>query len=139
MPDSPRPLIELKNVSKAFGLLKVLDRVSLNIETGRSIVIIGASGTGKSVLLKHIVGLLTPDRGEVWFDGKRIDNMSQRDLMKVRQRIGFLFQMGALFDSINVGENIAFPLREHTGKSASEITSVGNALSVKVAVVCPAP
>ena len=118
------PLIELKKVSKSYGWLKVLDEVSLSIDAGESIVVIGASGTGKSVLLKHIVGLLTPDSGEVWFDGQRIDTMSQRMLMDVRQRFGFLFQMGALFDSLNVRDNIAFPLREHTRKPENEIVRI---------------
>src|SRR2546430_1989319 len=117
-------LIELKNLSKSFGRLVVLNGVSLSIEEGQSLVIIGASGTGKSVLLKHIVGLLKPDEGEVWFDGTRIDTMGERDLMKVRQRFGFLFQMGALFDSLNVGDNIAFPLREHTHKPEPEIAKL---------------
>src|SRR2546423_14697090 len=85
------PLIELRNVSKTFGWLQVLRRVSLSIEAGESLVVIGASGTGKSVLLKHIVGLLKPDAGEVWFDGKRIDDLTERSLMAVRQRMGFLF------------------------------------------------
>jgi phospholipid/cholesterol/gamma-HCH transport system ATP-binding protein len=117
-------LIELKNLHKSFGWLTVLNGVSLSIESGESIVVIGASGTGKSVLLKHIVGLLTPDQGEVWFDGRRIDTLPQRPLMEVRKRFGFLFQMGALFDSMNVGENIGFPLREHTRKSESEIKQI---------------
>src|SRR5947209_19541173 len=115
------PLIELRKVSKSFGRLVVLDEIDLGIEEGQSLVVIGASGTGKSVLLKHIVGLLKPDEGEVWFDGNRIDTMPDRQLMEVRQRIGFLFQMSALFDSLNVGDNIAFPLREHTSKSNEEI------------------
>ena len=114
-------LIEIKNVSKRFGPLTVLDHVSLAIPAGQSVVIIGASGTGKSVLLKHIVGLLKPDSGEIWFDGKRIDELSQAELMKARTRIGFLFQMSALFDSLTVGENIAFPMREHTKKTNDEI------------------
>jgi phospholipid/cholesterol/gamma-HCH transport system ATP-binding protein len=117
-------LIELKNLHKSFGWLTVLNGVSLSIESGESIVVIGASGSGKSVLLKHIVGLLTPDRGEVWFDGQRIDTLPQRRLMDVRKRFGFLFQMSALFDSMNVGENIGFPLREHTRKSDSEIKQI---------------
>src|SRR4051794_18278159 len=108
------PLIELRSVSKKFGRLVVLSRLTLNIEKGESLVVIGASGTGKSVMLKHIVGLLKPDFGEVWFDGKRIDDLPERQLMKIRQRFGFLFQMGALFDSLNTEENIAFPLVEHT-------------------------
>src|SRR3954454_2454459 len=117
-------LIELRHVSKRFGWLVVLDDVSLSIEAGKAIVIIGASGTGKSVLLKHIVGLLKPDKGEVWFDGQRIDELPERKLMDVRQRFGFLFQMGALFDSQTVLDNVAFPLVEHTKKSAEEITRI---------------
>ena len=115
------PLIQLKNVHKRFGPLVVLDGVTLDVEMGKCLVVIGASGTGKSVLLKHIVGLLRPDRGEVWFDGKRVDNLFERDFMLVRRRIGFLFQQSALFDSINVADNVAFPLVEHSDKLAGEI------------------
>jgi phospholipid/cholesterol/gamma-HCH transport system ATP-binding protein len=107
---SSEALIDLRHLRKSFGWLKVLDDVSLQIKSGDSVVVIGASGTGKSVLLKHIVGLLTPDEGEVWFDKQRIDTMAERKLMEIRKRIGFLFQMGALFDSMNVGQNIGFPL-----------------------------
>jgi phospholipid/cholesterol/gamma-HCH transport system ATP-binding protein len=117
-------LIELKKVSKRFGRLVVLDELDLSISDGESLTVIGASGTGKSVLLKHIVGLLRPDTGEVWFDGRRVDTMSERELMDVRQRFGFLFQMGALFDSLTVGENIAFPLVEHTRKRPEEIARI---------------
>ncbi|MDB5323156.1 MAG: putative transporter ATP-binding protein [Phycisphaerales bacterium] len=117
-------LIELKHLSKAFGHLVVLKELDLNIEAGQSLVIIGASGTGKSVLLKHIVGLLRPDGGEIWFDGNRVDQMPETDLMDVRKRFGFLFQGGALFDSLDVCDNIAFPLVEHTRKSAAEIRQV---------------
>jgi len=117
-------LIELRKVSKRFGRLVVLNEVDLSIEEGQSVVIIGASGTGKSVLLKHIVGLLKPDRGEVWYDGKRIDQLSERDLVAIRIHFGFLFQMGALFDSMTVEQNIAFPLVEHTKKSREEIDKV---------------
>ena len=117
-------LIDLKHLSKAFGPLVVLDGLDLSIEVGQSLVVIGASGTGKSVLLKHIVGLLKPDAGEVWFDGVRVDTIPDRQLMDLRQRFGFLFQMGALFDSLTVGENLAFPLVEHTKKSPSEIKRI---------------
>src|SRR3954452_9423241 len=117
-------LIELRHVSKRFGRLVVLDDLSLSIEAGKCIVVIGASGTGKSVMLKHIVGLLEPDSGEVWFDGKRIDTLAERELIPVRQQIGFLFQMGALFDSLNVEDNIAFPLLEHTRKTPAEVSEV---------------
>ena len=117
-------LIELRHISKSFGNLVVLDDVSLSIEGGKSIVIIGPSGTGKSVLLKHIVGLLKPDAGEVWFDGQRIDDLNEPELMKIRQRFGFLFQMGALFDSQTVAENVAFPLFEHSKKTPMEIAKI---------------
>jgi phospholipid/cholesterol/gamma-HCH transport system ATP-binding protein len=119
-------LIELKHLSKSFGRLVVLRDVSLSIESGHVLVVIGASGTGKSVLLKHIVGLLKPDRGEVWFDGQRIDNLPERELADVRQNFGFLFQMGALFDSINVLENVAFPIVEHTKRPREEIQAIAN-------------
>src|SRR5437764_4184875 len=114
-------LIELRKISKRFARHIVLRKISLDIEAGRCIVVIGASGTGKSVLLKHIVGLLKPDNGEVWFDGQRIDNLPERRLADVRQRFGFLFQMGALFDSMTVAENVGFPILEHTAKSKEEI------------------
>jgi phospholipid/cholesterol/gamma-HCH transport system ATP-binding protein len=118
------PLIELKNISKRFGRLVVLHDLNLSIEAGHCIVVIGASGTGKSVLLKHIVGLLRPDNGEVWFDGKRIDELPERDLVSVRRRFGFLFQMGALFDSLTVAENIAFPINEHSQKPREEVNRI---------------
>jgi phospholipid/cholesterol/gamma-HCH transport system ATP-binding protein len=114
-------LIDLRHLSKRFGSLVVLRDVTLAIEAGTCVVVIGASGTGKSVLLKHIVGLLKPDGGEVWFDGQRVDILPERKLMVVRQRFGFLFQMGALFDSMTVADNVAFPLVEHTQKSPQEI------------------
>lgn len=115
------PFLELKGIHKRFGSLVVLDGVDLQVPRGQSLVIIGGSGSGKSVLLKHIVGLLRPDRGEVWFDGQRIDHLPERRLMEVRRRVGFLFQMGALFDSETVGENIAFPLTEHTDRDPGQI------------------
>jgi phospholipid/cholesterol/gamma-HCH transport system ATP-binding protein len=118
------PLIELKRVSKRFGHQTVLQNLSLSIEAGKCLVVIGASGTGKSVLLKHIVGLLRPDGGEVWFEGKRIDNLAERDLVAVRTRFGFLFQMGALFDSLTVADNVGFPIIEHTHKPAEEVRSI---------------
>ena len=106
------PIIELRRVSKAFGRQRVLDDVDLNIERGKTTVIIGRSGTGKSVLLKHIVGLLRPDRGEVYFEGQRIDQLSEHALTPVRQQISFVFQLNALFDSMNVIDNVAFPMLE---------------------------
>jgi phospholipid/cholesterol/gamma-HCH transport system ATP-binding protein len=114
-------LIRLVNLHKSFGRLVVLDGIDLEINEGDTLVILGASGSGKSVLLKHIVGLLKPDRGEVWFEGERIDRLKDRELMKVRTKFGFLFQMGALFDSLTNLQNVAFPLTEHTDLPADEI------------------
>jgi phospholipid/cholesterol/gamma-HCH transport system ATP-binding protein len=119
-----RPIIELRNVSKRFGALQVLDGVDLSLRRGETTVVIGESGTGKSVLLKHIVGLLHPDSGEIWFDGQRIDTMNEQALVPIRRRMGFLFQMGALFDSMTVGENVGFPLEEHSRLKPGEIQSV---------------
>ena len=120
----PNPLVEFKNVKKRFAHLVVLDGVSVEVQRGESVVVIGASGSGKSVLLKHIVGLLRPDDGEVFFDGLRIDPLPEKEVMPIRRRCGFLFQMGALFDSLTVGENVAFPLQEHTRKSKEEIGQI---------------
>ncbi len=117
-------LIELRHVHKKFGRQVVLDGVTLEVNQGESLVIIGASGSGKSVMLKHMVGLLKPDSGQVFYGGQRIDDLSERKLMEVRMHFGFLFQWGALFDSLPVGENIAFPLREHTTKSPKEIREI---------------
>ena len=117
-------LIELKNLCKRFGKLVVLNDLNLSINEGECLVIIGASGSGKSVMLKHIVGLMQPDSGEVWYANKRIDTMKIFDLMDIRSDFGFLFQMGALFDSLTVGENIAFPIIEHTRKSGAEVDEI---------------
>ncbi|HTW95543.1 MAG TPA: ABC transporter ATP-binding protein [Tepidisphaeraceae bacterium] len=117
-------LIELRHVTKRFGRLLVLNNLDFNVEAGTSVVVIGGSGSGKSVLLKHIVGLLRPDAGEAWFSGQRIDNLNEYRLSDIRQRFGFLFQMGALFDSMSVEENIAFPLVEHTRKKPEEIAFI---------------
>lgn len=108
------PLVELRDVTKSFGERRVLDRVCLSVPRGKSLCILGRSGTGKSVTLKHIVGLVRPDEGRVFVDGEDITSMTSRDLSRVRKQIGFLFQNAALFDSIPVGENVAFPLRRHT-------------------------
>jgi phospholipid/cholesterol/gamma-HCH transport system ATP-binding protein len=104
----------------------------LSIEAGQCVVIIGASGSGKSVILKHIVGLLRPDTGEVFFKSQRIDKLTERNIMEIRKHFGFLFQMGALFDSLNVFDNVAFPLVEHTKKSPEE---VGRIVAEKLAMV----
>jgi phospholipid/cholesterol/gamma-HCH transport system ATP-binding protein len=110
--DVTDPIIELRRVSKSFGQQRVLADVDLRIERGKSTVIIGRSGTGKSVLLKHIVGLLRPDVGEVYFEGQRIDGLSERALTPVRRQISFVFQLNALFDSLTVAENVGFIMTE---------------------------
>jgi len=112
--DDQQPVIELRRVSKSFGRQHVLDDIDLKIERGKTTVIIGRSGTGKSVLLRHIVGLLRPDRGEVYFEGQRIDRLGERALVPIRRQISFVFQLNALFDSMTVLENVAFPMKEST-------------------------
>ena len=116
-------IIALKNVTKKFGDNVVLDDVSLSIEKGKTTVIIGPSGCGKTVLIKHLIVLLRPSSGEVYFKNRRIDNLSESELSKIRTHYGFLFQAGALFDSLSVAENILFPIRQHykiTDKSGVE-------------------
>lgn len=95
--------------------------MSLSVDAGRSVCILGRSGTGKSVTLKHIVGLIHPDAGRVLVEGQDMARLSAREISQVRQRIGFLFQNAALFDSISVGENVAFPIRRHTNRPDAEI------------------
>jgi phospholipid/cholesterol/gamma-HCH transport system ATP-binding protein len=111
-PTDDQPIIRLEKVQKSFGRLVVLDGVDLAIQPGKTTVVIGPSGCGKSVLLKHIVGLLKPDRGKVFFGNWEISAMSERQLVPIRRQMGFLFQGGALFDSMTVQENIRFPLIE---------------------------
>lgn len=113
-------IIRFVNVHKRFGQQHVLDGLTVDIPTGLTTVVMGPSGCGKSVMLKHIVGLLRPDAGEVYFDGERIDRLKEREFRRVRLQIGLLFQMAALFDSMNVLQNIEFPLVEHTGLTAPE-------------------
>jgi phospholipid/cholesterol/gamma-HCH transport system ATP-binding protein len=114
------PVIRLKNLKKSFGKQVVLDGVSIDFPRGKTTVIMGPSGCGKSVTLKHIVGLLHPDAGEVWFEDTRVDHLRERELASVRLQIGFLFQLSALFDSMTVGENLEFPLIEHTDFSPAQ-------------------
>ncbi len=114
-------MIEIKNLRKSFNGFEVLKGVNLTIPSDKITFIMGQSGTGKSVLLKHIVGLIKPDSGEIWFEGKDITKLSEKELEKVRRKIGFLFQEGALFDSMTVEENVAFPLIEHFKMSKKEI------------------
>jgi phospholipid/cholesterol/gamma-HCH transport system ATP-binding protein len=113
--------VRLEGVSKAFGTRRVLDDVSFEVPAGCGFIILGRSGTGKSVTLRHIVRLVMPDRGKVFVGADEISGLSGAELSRVRQKIGFLFQNAALFDSISVGENVAFPLRRHTRLSDREI------------------
>ncbi|MHC4696118.1 MAG: ABC transporter ATP-binding protein [Planctomycetota bacterium] len=115
------PLVRLVDVHKRFGDLIVLDGIDLTLRTGETTVVIGESGVGKSVILKHIVRLLRPDSGEVHYRDQRIDRLPERKLAALRPRFGFLFQLNALFDSMNVEDNVAFPIREHTRRSRGEI------------------
>jgi phospholipid/cholesterol/gamma-HCH transport system ATP-binding protein len=116
--------VEIRDLHKAFGNNQVLKGVDLTIERGRITTIIGGSGSGKSVLIKHIIGLLKPDRGAVIVDGEDITQMTETTLTRVRAKFGMLFQHSALFDSMNVAANIAFPLKEHSKLSRAEINDI---------------
>lgn len=118
-----RPVIRLERVSKAFAGQPVLTALSLDVHRGQALVVLGRSGTGKSVMLKHIVGLVRPDAGKVYVEDDEVSALPASDLARVRTRIGFLFQNAALFDSISVGENVEFPLRRHTHLSSSAIVA----------------
>jgi phospholipid/cholesterol/gamma-HCH transport system ATP-binding protein len=117
-------IISLRGVTKSFGSHTVLKDISFDVPKGRITAIMGPSGTGKSVLLKNIIGLLRPDAGEIWVDGEQTVGMSEKDLYRVRRKFGVLFQDGALFGSMDLYDNIAFPLREHTRKSEREIRDI---------------
>jgi phospholipid/cholesterol/gamma-HCH transport system ATP-binding protein len=113
--------VRLEHVTKAFGSRTVLDDVSFEVAANTGFIILGRSGTGKSVMLRHIIGLLRPDQGRVFVEGAEISALQGAPLSAVRKKIGFLFQNAALFDSISVGENVAFPLRRHTKLPDAEI------------------
>ncbi len=117
-------VISLRGVTKSFGSHTVLRDISFDIPRGKITAVMGPSGTGKSVLLKNIIGLLRPDAGEIWVDGEETVAMGERDLYRVRRKFGVLFQDGALFGSMNMFDNIAFPLREHTRKTEKEIREI---------------
>jgi phospholipid/cholesterol/gamma-HCH transport system ATP-binding protein len=126
-----KPILRLIGVEKKLGRQKVLKGVNLEIAQGERMVIIGRSGGGKSVLLKHIIGLMRPDAGEVWFRDRELSRLSEEQLVPLRKETGMLFQNGALFDSLSVGENVAFPLREKGQKDESVIRSeVSRALKI---------
>lgn len=117
----PVVAIRLDHVSKAFNGRAVLDDVSLDVAAGTAFCLLGRSGTGKSVLLRHIIGLVAPDSGHVLVEGHDVTRLSSEALASVRKRMGFLFQNAALFDSLSVRENVAFPLRRHTDLSETDI------------------
>ncbi len=117
------PIVRLVGVEKKLGRQKVLKGVNLEVRAGENMVIIGRSGGGKSVLLKHILGLMQPDAGEVWFRDQNLVKLSEEQLVPLRKETGMLFQNGALFDSLTVGENVAFPLRERGNVNDAEIRS----------------
>ncbi|MEO6567022.1 MAG: ABC transporter ATP-binding protein [Casimicrobiaceae bacterium] len=114
-------MIQLKDVYKSFGPKRVLDGFTLDVPDGETTVIIGYSGTGKSVAIKHIVGLLEPDSGEVWVDGQNVPELPRRELYMLRSRIGYVFQFAALFDSFTIGENVAMGLRKQGELDDKEI------------------
>jgi phospholipid/cholesterol/gamma-HCH transport system ATP-binding protein len=114
-------MIEVRQLKKNFGPQPVLDGVDMRIENGESVAIVGRSGGGKSVLLKHLIGLLQPDAGEVLVDGENITHMDERQLLRVREKFGMVFQGAALFDSMTVAENVAFPLERTRKFTPAEI------------------
>jgi phospholipid/cholesterol/gamma-HCH transport system ATP-binding protein len=114
-------MIDVRNLTKSFGSQLILNGLSFRIENGESVAIIGRSGGGKSVLLKHLIGLLKPDSGEVLIDGEDIEPMNERQLLRVRKKFGMVFQGAALFDSMTVAENVAFGLRRHEHLTEAEI------------------
>lgn len=114
-------MIEVRDLKKGFGPQRILDGVNFRIEPGESVVIIGRSGGGKSVLLKQLIGLLKPDSGQVLIDGEDIVPMNERQLLRVRQKFGMLFQGAALFDSMTVAENVAFPFRRRKDITPAEV------------------
>jgi phospholipid/cholesterol/gamma-HCH transport system ATP-binding protein len=115
-------MIEVRDLKRSYGSNRILDGVSFEIEKGESVVIIGRSGGGKSVLLKHMIGLLRPESGQVLIGGEDISQMNERELIRVRGRFGMLFQGAALFDSMTVAENVGFAFRRQRGLTSAEIT-----------------
>jgi len=118
-----KTIIEIKNVCKSFNGHRVLNNINLSIHEGEILSLLGASGTGKSVLLKELIGLIQPDSGDIFVMGKNVTQMNEDALIKLRVHVGMLFQGAALFDSLTVFENIAYPLREHLDISENEIKS----------------
>lgn len=124
--ETPETQIGIKGLTKSFGPQTVLEDITFDVPKGAISLILGPSGTGKSVFLKHLVGLLKPDRGEIWIDDKNVPALREKELYQVRRKFGVLFQDGALFGSMNIYDNVAFPLREHTKKKEKEISDIVN-------------
>jgi phospholipid/cholesterol/gamma-HCH transport system ATP-binding protein len=122
--ENPEIEISIKGLTKSFGPQTVLEDITFDVPKGRITLILGPSGTGKSVFLKHLVGLLKPDRGEIWIGDKNVPALPEKELYQVRRKFGVLFQDGALFGSMNIYDNVAFPLREHTKKKEGEIRDI---------------
>ena len=124
-------MIEVSHLSKQFNGNIVLDDISFQVKSGEILFVLGESGTGKSVLLKHLMGLMTPEKGSITIDSIEITKLSEDELLEVRKKIGFLFQEGALYDFMNVFDNVAFPLKEHTDLEEKAITAkVKNVLKI---------
>lgn len=117
-------MIQIRGLTKRFGSATILDGLDLDIPTGECMVVLGRSGGGKSVLLKHIIGLMQPNAGSIQVDGVEVTSLGYDDLANLRRRFGMLFQMAALFDSMTVGENVGLALREHSKKGEAEIRRI---------------
>jgi len=131
--DQPdQPVLEIDHVSVQFGSQEVLRDIALEIPAGQTLAVLGESGCGKTVLLKTLIGLVRPTRGEIRFEGQALGGMSERQLAAIRTRYGFVFQGAALFDSLTIADNIAFPLREHTRIGEAEIADIVAALLTEV-------
>lgn len=126
------PLIRIERLGVDFGRLRVLRDINLDLARGQTLAVIGESGCGKTVLLKTIIGLLRPTRGKVYFDGQDLARLNEKELTRQRVRFGFLFQQAALFDSMTVFQNVAFPLRQHTRKDDAEIRQISLARLAEV-------
>ena len=121
---SAEPLVRIERLGVHFGRQDVLRRIDLSVVRGQTVAVIGESGCGKTVLLKAIIGLLRPSQGTVYFAGRDLLKMSEKDLTRERRRLGFLFQQAALFDSMTVAQNVAFPLRQHSSRPEKEIQQI---------------
>lgn len=131
-PSSDHPLVEVRDVHVRFGRHNVLRDINLSIPRGQTVAVIGESGCGKTVLLKTLIGLIPPTEGAVYFDGKDLAHLSEKQLTRERIRFGFVFQGAALFDSMTIAQNVGFPLRQHTSKSPDEIDEIVHARLTEV-------